>query len=409
MYRKVFIYIYSICLQPFFTSVQAQLVPPQQEDSLAASDKPVKISYQYKGFTLQTADKRFEFQIQSRLQFRFSTPGDQDPQTFDDFREGKKRVLKINRARLKVGGHAFYPWLKYYWEYELSAGNLLDFKIMFEKWKAFSIKIGQWKTDFNRERVISSGEQQMIERSIINKPFTLDRQQGIAVYGRLKGKGPADFNYWFSALTGSGRGASTNDDKNLMYVGRVQWNFLGEELQMSGSDIDHTKKPAGLIALAGVTNRSPYTRFSQAGGGYLDGFTGGAPGQYRVNQLLIETAFKYKGFSWQHESHWKKIDDKINQAQTDLRGSYFQAGYFFHDVLGLIPRHLETAFRFANYRPNMDQPDNTQKEYSMAFNFFMNEHHNKLSSEFTWFSFQDTMLDMNAGGLRFRLQWDISL
>ena len=236
MYRKVFIYIYSICLQPFFTSVQAQLVLPQREDSLAASDKPVKISYQYKGFTLQTADKRFEFQIQSRLQFRFSTPGDQDPQTFDDFREGKKRVFKINRARLKVGGHAFYPWLKYYWEYELSAGNLLDFKIMFEKWKAFSIKIGQWKTDFNRERVISSGEQQMIERSIINKPFTLDRQQGIAVYGRLKGKGPADFNYWFSALTGSGRGASTNDDKNLMYVGRVQWNFLGEELQMSGSD-----------------------------------------------------------------------------------------------------------------------------------------------------------------------------
>jgi len=58
------------------------------------------------------------------------------------------------------------------------------------------------------------------------------------------------------------------------------------------------EKAVGLVALAAVTNRSPYTRFSSAGGGQLEGFDQGEPGQYRVNQALAETALKYRGFSW---------------------------------------------------------------------------------------------------------------
>ena len=113
-------------------------------------------------------------------------------------------MLKINRARLKVGGHAFQPWLKYYWEYELSQSNLLDFRIEIEKWRWLSFKAGQWKVEYTRERRISSGEQQMIDRSIINRPFTLDRQQGIELYGRLKGKGVADLT---DSTDGADRGA----------------------------------------------------------------------------------------------------------------------------------------------------------------------------------------------------------
>src|SRR5580765_4626157 len=67
----------------------------------------VHVRYGSKGFELQTKDDKFLLQIQSRLQFRFATPGDQDPVTFDDYQAGRKPVFKINRARLKVGGHAF--------------------------------------------------------------------------------------------------------------------------------------------------------------------------------------------------------------------------------------------------------------------------------------------------------------
>ena len=70
-------------------------------------------------------------QIRTRLQLRFATPEDQDPVAFDDFSGEKKPGFKINRVGLKVGGHAFKPWLKYDWEYELTQSNLFNYTIIF--------------------------------------------------------------------------------------------------------------------------------------------------------------------------------------------------------------------------------------------------------------------------------------
>ncbi len=373
------------------------------------TSKNITAKYGSKGFELQTKDKRFSLEIQSRLQFRFATPEDQNPVTFDDFSEEKKKAFKINRARLKIGGNAFQPWLKYYWEYELSQSNLLDFRIMIEKWEWLSFKVGQWKVEYSRERRISSGEQQMVDRSIINRPFTVDRQQGVEVYGRLKGKGVADFNYWAAVLTGTGRGNVNNDDNHLMYFGRLQWNFLGRYLDFEGSDLEKHEMPAGIVALSGVTNRSPYTRFSQAGGGSLEGYENGEAGQYRVNQMNVETAFMYKGFSWQSELHWKEIIDKSDNDQTDiLRGYYVQAGYFFHEAISWWPAPLEVAMRNALYQPNAEARQNKEKETSVALNWFFNGHKNKLTFETSYFNYVKSDLDP-ADEWRFRLQWDITL
>jgi len=373
------------------------------------SSKLVSVKYGSKGFEFLTRDNRFMLQIQSRLQFRFSTPSDQDPVTLNDFDEGNMRVFKINRARLKVGGHAFQPWLKYYWEYELSQSNLLDFRIMIEKWKALSFKIGQWKVEFTRERFISSGEQQMVERSLINRPFTLDRQQGVEIYGHLKGHGLLDFNYWTAVLTGTGRGSKENDDNHVMYFGRFQWNFLGREVEFEGGDLEIHEKPAAIVAVAAVTNRSPYTRFSQAGGGSLEGFEDGQAGQYRVNQINIETAFMYKGFSWQSELHQKEIVDKLNNgSSTTLRGYYIQAGYFFNQWISWWPRPLELAARHAAFRPDTSIKDESEIETSLALNWFFNGHKNKLTTELNYFEYRN-IATLPADEWRFRIQWDISL
>lgn len=372
--------------------------------------KQASVSYNpEKGFQFVTRDNKFLLQIHSRIQFRFATPEDQDPVTFDDFSGEKKPVFKINRARLKIGGHAFKPWLKYYWEYELSQSNLLNFTIMIEKWKWLKFQVGQFKVEYTRERRISSGEQQMVDRSLINRPFTIDRQQGVEFYGRLKGNGIADFNYWVGAFTGTGRGNTANDDNHLMYFGRTQWNFTGRYLDFGGSDVEIHHKPAGVLAISAVTNRSPYTRFSQAGGGSLEGYENGLPGQYRVNQVNLETAFMYKGFSWQSEIHWKEIIDKFENDNTDvLQGYYAQAGYFFHEALAWWPKPLELALRNAVYMPNNPADQTQKRETSAALNWFFDEHRNKLTFETSYFNYDKT------GGIpenlwRFRLQWDISL
>jgi phosphate-selective porin len=268
--------------------------------------------------------------------------------------------------------------------------------------------VGQWKIHFNRERIISSGQQQTVERSILTRPFTIDRQQGISFYGRLKGKSIADFNYWFSVLTGTGRGSRSNDDRHLMLMSRLQWNCFGRELKFTGSDTKYHKEITGLLAIAGVTNRSPYTRFSQSGGGQLEGFEDGDAGQYRVNQLLIETALMYKGFSWQQEFHWKEINNKKNNQITILLGNYIQLGYFFHYLWDDFPKPLEVAFRYAKYNPDRDVKNISRNEYSLDVNWFFKNHLNKLTAEISYLDLQRSSED-TIDDFRFRLQWDVSI
>ena len=360
----------------------------QQEKDSVIVEKNWKIDYGSKGFELRAPDNKYLLQIQSRLQFRFATPSDNDPVTFNDFNDQQNSVFKINRSRLKVGGHAYKPWLKYYWEYELGRSNLLDFRVMIEKWEWLNLKLGQWKVEFSRERRISSGGQQLVDRSILNRNFTVDRQQGVELYGRLRDKGALDFSYWAGVFTGTGRGARDNDDKNLMYFGRLQWNFLGEALGFKSVDFEIHQKPAAIIAVAGVTNRSSFTRFSSAGGGVLAGFEEQNPGQYRMNQVNLETALMYKGLSWQSEFHTKEIVDHFNNNQkSTLTGYYLQAGYLAHQSINWWPEPLEIAARYAHYDPS-EVSDYNLDEVSLAFNWFFKQHKNKLSMEVSNFASQ---------------------
>ncbi|WP_283640346.1 OprO/OprP family phosphate-selective porin [Mesonia mobilis] len=379
----------------------------QQEKDSVIVEENWKIDYGSKGFELRAPDNKYLLQIQSRLQFRFATPSDNDPVTFNDFNDQQNSVFKINRSRLKVGGHAYQPWLKYYWEYDLGRSNLLDFRVMIEKWEWLNLKLGQWKVEFSRERRISSGGQQLVDRSILNRNFTVDRQQGVELYGRLRDKGALDFSYWAGVFTGTGRGARDNDDKNLMYFGRLQWNFLGEALGFKSVDFEIHQKPAAIIAVAGVTNRSSFTRFSSAGGGVLAGFEEQNPGQYRMNQVNLETALMYKGLSWQSEFHTKEIVDHFNNKQTStLTGYYLQAGYLAHQSINWWPEPLEIAARYAHYDPS-EVSDYNLDEVSLAFNWFFKQHKNKLSMEVSNFDYETPQTNVE-NEWRFRVQWDIS-
>lgn len=377
-------------------------------DTAIANPLGLSATYGNKGFEFTTANNRFKLQLQSRLQFRVSTPQDQNPVSFDDFDQAPSPVLENNRARLKVGGHGYKPWLKYYWEYDVAGGNLLDFRVMIEKWEWLSFKVGQWKIEYNMERVVSSGKQQLVDRSIINRAFTVDRQQGVEIYGHLDGRGALDFSYWAAVLTGTGRSVNRNDDEHLMHFGRFQWNAFGREYKFSGSDLDLSDKPVAMIAVAGITNRGNYTRFSSSGGGHLEGFETEAPGQYRLNQLNLETALKYKGFSWQSELHHKEIIDwEANGATTVVEGYYAQAGYFFNQLMSWWPEPLELAVRQSGYYPNTFQSLANERESSLAANWFFNGHANKLTVEVSNFNYENLAMESREGW-RLRLQWDIS-
>ena len=409
---------------------------------------PVIAGWGRKGFTLETRDGLWKTAIQFRFQGRYSYSRRTDADSFSDFNADNESTFELRRVRMKIGGHAYQPWIKHYievnWQSTSNSGSssgstsLLTWRFTLDKYKWAQLRLGQWKVNYNRERVDSSGKQQFIERSIVNTVFTLDRQTGMMLMGHLAPGTFADSWYHLGVFTGSGRGED-NDDDNMMWLGRFQWNFFGRDLKSSQSDVKYHENPTASIAFAAYTNIGKCTRWSSSGCGTLQpGFTTslGFPytsastavnGQFRTDGMVEEFAFKWRGLSIQHEYHWKQIKDAgrpavagvftptmfvtpiaaAGQSKTNLMGSYAQIGYFPHYLIPAVPKPLEVAFRYAFVDPNVGAKHDRLEEFTTAVNWFFAGHRNKITMDVTHFGLaQPTGKDLTEQ--RVRLQWDVS-
>jgi phosphate-selective porin len=398
---------------------------------------PISVGYGRSGFELKSKDGKFATQLQWRFQGRYSysergEPGGSNLANF--FNNNPESTFELRRVRMKIGGHGYQPWIKYYFEVDLqptqNSGSdsstdtrVIDWRIYLDKFKWLSLQMGQWKIDYNRERRASSGNLQFVDRSIVNNFFTIDRQVGAMLYGRLAPGTPFDSRYYAGVFTGSGRGEA-NDDDNMMYFGRYQWNFLGRDLAWSQSDVEYHQQPTGSLAFGAYTNIGKCTAWSSSGCGTLSSDnSAGDPfisdsnavnGQYRVQGMVEEFAFKWQGLSIEHEYHWKEIKneqipDGTPGKKTNLMGSYAQIGYFPHYLISAIPKPLEVAFRYAFVDPNVSEKNDKLQEFTTAINWFFAGHANKLTLDGSWLTLdQPSSVGEDQHEQRVRLQWDIS-
>jgi len=361
-------------------------------------------SYGKKGLQYESADGANFLWFGVRLQSRYSNSEidhDDEPGRASE----NSAETKLNRGRLKLGGHLFSPRFAVYSEYDFSKDQLLDLRVTLEVAPWLSIRAGQWKSEFNRERIDSSGAQQFVDRSIATPWFTVDRQKGIVASGRLAAGKTLDSSYWFGRLSGAGRGGDL-DDADGLWMGRYQWNFTKRVLGFSQSDIGRRDRPAGSVAIAAISGKSMYTQFSGAGGGQILGFEGGQADRYEIRQALFETAWQYRGFSWQQELHWKKIRDSVSKREERIVGGYAQAGLFVSELWDGAPEPLEFALRYAEVDPDGGDNEGKERESVVAANWFFNGHRNKLSADVSRVLRRDVA--DNETETRVRLQWDVS-
>ena len=195
------------------------------------------VTYGPDGLVIKSQDGNYRAQIRLRLQFQLAAPFDDEPVAPEDFEDPAGLDLAIRRARFKLGGNAIRPWIDYYVEYDFPSSRLLDFRVTLERLPWLMLRLGQWKAEYNREQRDSSGEQQFVDRSIVNDAFTVDRQQGVQLTGRvLEGKA-LDSTYFAGVFTGTGANNRENDDSHPMWIVRYQWNVFGRELAFSQSDV----------------------------------------------------------------------------------------------------------------------------------------------------------------------------
>ena len=222
-----------------------------------------KIYFGNKGLHIESDDGLFSTNLQFRAQMRFSNPGDGDPlETADFTTDPETSNFELRRVRMKIGGHGYKPWVKYYFEVDLqpsktfsspsanASARVIDWRIDVQRWEEFGFRLGQWKVNYNRERVDSSGRQQFVERSIVNSIFTIDRQIGAMIQGRLNKGTPFDLRYYAGLFNGEGR-ASDNANEQMMKMARIQWNLLGGDLKWRQSDVKRHENRHYKLLVAG--------------------------------------------------------------------------------------------------------------------------------------------------------------
>ncbi len=370
------------------------------------SDNRLRFADDGPGIEYESADGDFFINGWLRSQFRFSDPVDSDPRTSESFANLPGSELEVRRLRLRAAGHLFSPRIGFNYEHDLLDDlNLLDLRLDISVRDDLELRVGQFKVQFNRERVDSSGKQQLIDRSIANYAFTVDRQRGLTLAKRVGAETSRYSWLYLGVYEGDGREPGPRGD-DPMLMARWQWHFLGAPLPFSQSDYAMTETAAGTFSVAALRVRGPYTRFSSSGGGQLVGFEPGSDDRYTLEQFVQEFAWRLRGLSVQQELHVKRIRDNDTGRRSRLTGGYVNVGKVWPLRLGQRDVPFELAARLAHVDWDDTPADRTQDEYTLGANLFFAGHNNKLTFDVSRLELDD------AGGsprdTRFRFQWDIS-
>jgi phosphate-selective porin OprO and OprP len=340
-----------------------------------------------KGLGITSPDSMFLMNIRFRMQNRVgivtSSPTDWDPEQIE---------ARVRRLRLRLDGYVYSPKLTYVLQLAFSRGDIdfedskfpniiRDAMVIYNFNKHFALGMGQTKLPGNRQRVNSSGDLQLPDRSIVNSEFNVDRDFGVQLYYRNKING---FNYVLRGAVSSGEGRNFNDAQNgLAFTGRIELLPFGEFTNNGDYfEGDLAREPKLKLSLAGgFSNNENATR------------SGGQLGKFLYQPRDIETTmldflFKYRGLALAIEYLQRYAADPVTTDETDPtqeqhvfvgNGQNYQGSYLFRSNYEIIGRYsvVNPANSINDIEPRLEQ-------YTLGATKYLKGHRVKLQTEFTY-------------------------
>tara|TARA_B100000768_G_scaffold81582_1_gene77353 strand:- start:29394 stop:30590 length:1197 start_codon:yes stop_codon:yes gene_type:complete len=367
-----------------------------------------------KGINIITADSSFSMNFSARFQSLYMVDGiiNNDNQISD----GTSQFL-IRRSRLKFGGHAYSPKVKYKIELGLSNRDIsgaisetkdadriiLDAVLKYNFYKGFSVWGGQTKLPGNRERVISSGNLQFVDRSLLNSKYTLDRDMGIQLRHKHK-IGKMVLREAFSLSQGEGRNVTVLNIGGLDYTSRLEilpFGTFASKGDYVGSD---TKRETSPKLSVGVTydfhDRAARQRGQQ--GSFIEG-TNGEYVTSSLETVFIDLMFKYKGISVMAEYADKKGDNSQALDNEGISQGYFYTGKGLNLQAGyLFKSNWELAGRYTNIQPEATTGKTKIDQYTFGTSKYIVGHKLKVQSDLSY-----TKEEGKEDKVMMRLQFDI--
>jgi len=359
-------------------------------------------------FNLVGKDSTWTMKVGARMQFLTANTWDIDGN--GDYSKPESNTL-VRRARLKFGGFAYSPKLTYKIELGLSNRDIgkankytndapkyiLDAVIKWNFYKNFTLWAGQTKLPGNRERVISSGNLQFVDRSKLNSNFNIDRDMGLQLRHHFNIGEKFLVRDMFSISQGEGRNVTTGNEGGHQYTARVEilpfGKFTGKG-DYSGSDLKREQTPK--FALGATYNFNDKAVKDKGSQGSYNENAAAAEGFdiANVSTVFVDAMFKYKGISFMGE--YANRDTNENAVGSVKKGNSLnlQAGYLCKNNWEVAGRYTNVKFNGAGFSTNY---------YTLGVSKFIVGHKLKVQSDLTYAD----ETGMESGGLEYRLQFDI--
>ncbi|MBL9105683.1 MAG: hypothetical protein JNL82_32405 [Myxococcales bacterium] len=361
-----------------------------------------------KGLEIKSKDGRFALAMSLRFGFLYSLRHDGAAGTIDN-------NLEIRRFRAVFFGNLFGAHNKYFLQLALAPREIdvrdgvvhgspvYDAYIQFERFKNFNLRVGQYRVMYTRERNIADVNPLLIDRSLVNGEFNVDRDIGFDLRSEDVG-GLKKLRYYAGVFLGEGRDSNKFTDPGFMYTARVDVLPFGTFDDYEASDLWRYKKfRASLSGAYAFVDRAKKDR-GVLGTAFEDG------GTADYHNATADLMFKYAGWSLEGAYTWRRGVRTPGAAVDDMGAPYpvtaARNGHgWMVQTAFLIPKiRLEPAFRYSGSRAlgaATSMPD--RDELGGGLNYYFFGHNLKLQADY-FHTFDTGQLAMGTDLLRIQIQ-----
>tara|TARA_B110000879_G_scaffold63236_1_gene88946 strand:+ start:5194 stop:6393 length:1200 start_codon:yes stop_codon:yes gene_type:complete len=327
--------------------------------------------------------------------------------------------MLIRRSRLKFDGFAYSPKLKYKLELGLSNRDMsgasaftsnspryiLDAVLKWNFSGNFVLWAGQTKLAGNRERVVSSGDLQMVDRSLLNSRFNIDRDIGLQLRHHFNLTDTFIVKEVFSISQGEGRNVTKGNLGGHQYTSRLEilpfGNFASKG-DYKGSDLKFETSPKLAIGVTyDFNNNAVKNRSNQ--GSYMTNDIGFY--ETNISTLFVDAIYKHKGFSLMAEyANRDAADPYAKNSDGSLTGVEVQVGNGLNVQSGyLLSKTVELSTRYTNIALNKSiTGKGSENQYTLGLSKYIAGHKLKVQTDLSY-----TDIGFKTNQLFYRVQVDI--
>ncbi len=360
-------------------------------------------------------DSTWSMNFSARMQILSTSAWD----VVDDKLTNPSQDFLLRRSRLKFNGFAYSPKLTYKMEIGLSntdisggsefTGNtpryVYDAVIMWNFYKNLELWAGQTKLPGNVERVISSGNMQLVDRSLLNGEFNIDRDMGIQLRNHFTIGKEFLIRQKFAISQGEGRNVTTGNLGGHQYTTRIEFLPFGEftkDGDYSGGDLKREITPKLSVASTyDFNNNAVKTKSNQGNWMFTDlGFY-----ETNIKTLFVDAMFKYRGFSFMGEFADRKSSDPIaKNSDGTLTGDVVHVGQSYNLQTGyLFKNNYEIATRFTQLKlDKVITGKNLKKQFTFGVSKYIVGHKLKIQSDVSYLGVENA-----SDEIMWRLQMDL--